>query len=126
MRRRLPEWSACRAVIAVAALYALALQALLGAASFGPGFGPSHILCAPETGEAGETEGASNPQPAHGHLPCCSPAPAPGGLLDLPRAETAVAWPPTRIHRIAWRPEIAAAPRAPPGRRPSARAPPVV
>jgi len=127
MRGRLPGWSVCRAVIAVAALYALALQLVLGAAALagtaGPDNGLVHILCAPDSGEAG---GPSKPHPAHGHLPCCQAAHVLPSL-DVPEpAHAAVIWPPQRIALVAWRAEIVALPRAPPGTRPSPRAPPVV
>ncbi|BAU90018.1 hypothetical protein MPPM_1413 [Methylorubrum populi] len=117
----------CRAVIAVAALYALALQVVLGAAALagtvGPDGGLVHILCAPD---AGETNGASKPHPAHGHLPCCQAAHVLPSL-DVPEpAHAVIVWPPKRIVRVAPRPEIGPLPRAPPGTRPSPRAPPVV
>lgn len=126
MRARSPEWSACRAVIAVAVLYALALQVVLGAASLAASLGPDralvHVLCAPDAGDA---EGPSQPHPGHGHLPCCQAAHALPSL-DVPNpAHAPVAWPPERASLVAWRPEIVAAPRAPPGIRASARAPPV-
>ena len=127
MRGCLPGWSACRAVIAVAVLYAFALQAILGTASLSGSLGREaslvHVLCAPETGEA---DGPSKSHPGHGHLPCCQAAQILASL-DAPQpVSTAVAWPSTRVLRVAWRPEITALPRAPPGTRPSARAPPVV
>lgn len=125
MRGRLPGWSVCRAVIAVAALYALALQVVLGAAALagtvGPDSGLVHILCAPDAGEA---DGPEKPHPAH--LPCCQAAHALPSL-DVPEpCHAIVAWPPERIAPVVGRPEILALPRAPPGVRPSPRAPPVV
>lgn len=125
MRGRLPGWSACRAVIAVAVLYALALQMVLGAAALAGSLGPDralvHVLCAPDA-KAGDP---SAPHPAHGHLPCCQAAHVLPSL-DVPKPSHAlVAWPQERMVRVAWRPEIVAAPRAPPGIRASARAPPV-
>lgn len=121
MRRRLPGWTACRAVIAVAALYALALQALLGQAAVVGSLGPVHILCA---ADAGESDGSSK-HPAHAHLPCCPAAQALAAPTLPSTAATAIVWPATRAHRVAWRPEVAASPRAPPGTRPRVRAPPV-
>lgn len=126
MRGRLPGWSVCRAVIALAALYALALQVVLGAASLAGSLGPQdglvHILCAPDAGEAG---GPLKSHPGHGHLPCCQAAHALPSL-DVPEpAHAIVAWPREQAAPVAWRPEIVALPRAPPGTRPSARAPPV-
>jgi hypothetical protein len=121
MRRRLPGWTACRAVIAVAALYALALQALLGQAASVGSFGPAHILCAPEAGDA---EGSSK-HPPHAHLPCCPAAHAAAAPVLPPTVATAVVWPAAQVRRVAWRPEVTASPRAPPGTRPRVRAPPV-
>lgn len=121
MRRRLPGWTACRAVIAVAALYALALQALLGQAAVVESLGPAHVLCAPE---AGEPDGSSK-HPAHAHLPCCPAAHAVAAPILPPGVAKAVVWPAAQVHRVAWRPEVAALPRAPPGTRPRVRAPPV-
>lgn len=125
MRGRLPGWSVCRAVIAVAALYALALQVVLGAAALagtaGPDGGLVHVLCAPD---ASDPDAPAKPHPAH--LPCCQAAHVLPSL-DVPEPGHAlVAWPPDRIAPVAWRPEIVALPRAPPGTRPSPRAPPVV
>lgn len=113
-----------RAVIAVAVLYALALQVVLGAAALagtvGPDSGLVHILCAPDAPNPD-----APPHPAHGHLPCCQAAHALPSL-DVPDpAHAVIAWPRERVAPVAWRPEIVAAPRAPPGTRPSARAPPV-
>ena len=121
MRRRLPGWTACRAVIAVAALYALALQALLGQAASVGSFGPAHILCAPD---AGEPDGSSK-HPAHVHLPCCPAAQAVAAPALPQTMAAAIVWPAAQAHRVAWRPEVTASPRAPPGTRPRVRAPPV-
>ncbi|CAO4141471.1 hypothetical protein PKCBPO_00890 [Methylorubrum thiocyanatum] len=115
-----------RAVLAVAVLYALALQVVLGAAALAGTVGPDsslvHILCAPG---AADSDAPATPHPAHGHLPCCQAAHALPSL-DVPEpAHAVIAWPPERTAPVAWRPEIVAAPRAPPGTRPSARAPPV-
>ncbi|WP_286159007.1 hypothetical protein [Methylobacterium sp. Leaf456] len=105
----------------MAALYALALQALLGQAAFVGGFGPAHILCSPEAGDA---DGSSK-HPAHAHLPCCPAAHAVAAPVLPPTAATAVVWPAPQHHRVSWRPEVTASPRAPPGTRPRVRAPPV-
>lgn len=117
----------CRAVIAVAALHAFALQVVLGGAALAGSLGPQngfvHILCAPDAGEA---DGPVKSHPGHGHLPCCQAAHTLPSL-DAPQpAHAVVAWPRERIAPVAWGPEIVALPRAPPGTRPSARAPPVV
>lgn len=122
MRRRLPGWTACRAVIAVAALYALALQALLGQAAFVGSLGPAHILCAPAAGD--DADGSSK-HPVHAHLPCCPAAHAASAPALPPTTATAIVWPVAQAHRVAWRPEVTASPRAPPGTRPRVRAPPV-
>ncbi|GJE25379.1 hypothetical protein LKMONMHP_0216 [Methylobacterium organophilum] len=122
MRMRVPGWAACRAVIAVAALYALALHVVLGTAVFPASFGPAHILCAPEAGTPDAPDGK---HPVHGHLPCCPSAQAGAGLVAPALAAQPVVWPVPAATRIAWRPETVALPRAPPRRPANARAPPV-
>lgn len=123
MRTRRPNWSLCRAVIAVAALYALALQALFGGLIGLRMLDPAHILCLQESG-TGQDETGKAP-PLHHHLACCTAAHA-APALDVPvLASAAIAWPFRTIARTAWRPEIVAAPRAPPGISAGARAPPV-
>jgi hypothetical protein len=124
MRMGRPGWMTCRAVITLAALYALALQLFLSGALVASVPDQAHILCAPEVGSA-----ADNPikaPPAHNHLACCMAAQdLVGASLPL-LTSVAVVWPPRRIAIIGWRPEVVASPRAPPGISTSARAPPIV
>lgn len=119
-----PSLVACRAAVAVAALYALALQLLFTGAAFVGIPDQAHILCAPEAGLA-----ADNPlkaPPAHNHLACCTAAQDLLGGSPPLLTSIAVVWPPRRDSIVGWRPEVVANPRAPPGISTSARAPPVV
>lgn len=116
--------TACRAVIAIAALYALALQALLASALVTVQPGVPHILCAPDTGSsAGDPARAPD---GHSHLDCCTAAHGAGvSVLHVPDS-TVITWPVRQIVGVSWRPEVTARPRAPPGVSASARAPPVI
>ncbi len=118
---RLPNWPACRVVIAVAALYALALQALLGGVSIAASADPAHILCLQD---AGSEDGADKSGATHGHPACCLVAHALNTPVVPPVASTVIAWPRRQAVVTVWRPEVVAAPRAPPGVSASARAPP--
>ncbi|KMO34476.1 hypothetical protein ACQVP2_21365 [Methylobacterium aquaticum] len=115
---------ACRAVIAVAALYALVLQAFLAGALVTVQPGLPHILCAPEAGAAPDAP-AGTPA-GHSHLDCCTAAHG-AGVVTAPLPDsTLVAWPIRRSVGVTWRPEVPAPARAPPGVSASARAPPVL
>ncbi|WP_082470284.1 hypothetical protein [Methylobacterium sp. Leaf86] len=119
---RLPGWAACRAVIAIAALYALALQAFLGGASFAASGGPTHVICAQGAGSDGEPFKSS---PPHKHLDCCLVAHALGAPVVPPATSSPIIWTVRQASVVVWRFEVAAYPRAPPGISASARAPPV-
>lgn len=116
--------TAVRVVIAVTALYALAMQSILGGLLPVSFDGPLHRLCL-QVVDAGE-DGPAKLPPNHSHLSCCTAAhvqPA----LDVPHlAVTSVAWPPRPAISVAWRPEVVSIPRAPPRAHAAARAPPVV
>ncbi|MCJ2033233.1 hypothetical protein [Methylobacterium sp. J-068] len=116
------DLAACRAVIAVAALYALALQTLLSGMIGVPPVDPAHILCLQDAAAEGRPDSAP---PVHVHLSCCTAAHV-APSLDAPVLAAAIVWPVRRIAVTRWRPEIVATPRAPPGISASARAPPVV
>ncbi len=124
MRIGLPRWAAYRAVIAVAALYALALQALLGGMLMAGVAGPAHPLCLQSAASA-EADPTKVPV-AHDHLACCTAAPHVTALQAPVPTATPIVWPQCQIAVLAWRPEVVAIPRAPPRFRHSARAPPVV
>jgi hypothetical protein len=129
MRITRSDLAACRAVIAVAALYALALQSVLGGLIGYRSMDPAHSLCLPEARlqEAGTAEEPAQPVvPIHRHLACCTAAQAVAPLAAPLLVATAILWPVRPARTIVWPPEIAAAPRAPPGISASARAPPVV
>ena len=134
MRALRPSRAVVRVVVSVAALYALALQAVLGGVLSAGLAGPEHRLCLEAIDTVGGTPAKDAPDkdapakgaPAHDHLACCTAAPH-GVPFSAPvPPATAVAWPERHSIGVTWRPEIVAAPRAPPGIRPSARAPPVV
>ncbi|SFH02459.1 hypothetical protein [Methylobacterium gossipiicola] len=117
-----PNGTVWRAVIAVAALYALVLQGLLGGAIALRTLDATHALCLQASGVS--TGDPSGTPPVHVHLSCCTAA-VPMATA-MPTLDTvAVVWPLRRAVRTAWRPEIVASPRAPPGVSASARAPPV-
>ena len=59
---------AWRAAIAVAALYALTRQAVLGGASLAASRDPAHVLCQQD---AGSSEGPLKALPSYGHPDCC-------------------------------------------------------
>ncbi|EHP94648.1 hypothetical protein [Methylorubrum extorquens] len=113
---------AWRAAIAVAALYALALQAVLGGASLALSPDPAHVLCRQY---AGSDDGPSKARLSHGHPDCCLVAHALNSAAVPPSSVVPVVWPARRAVALTWRPEVMACPRGPPGTRASARAPPV-
>lgn len=116
--------TACRAVIAVAALYALALQAILASALVAVQPGLPHILCAPDTASpAGDPAKAPS---GHSHLDCCTAAHGSGASPVHVPESTLLTWAVRRTVGVSWRPEVTARPRAPPGISASARAPPVL
>ena len=118
------SWRCHRAVIAVIALYALALQAILGGLMAAQTAGPVSIICLHDAGSS--EDGSSKPQPAHGHLDCCTAAHTTVSLATPVLTSTEVVWPPREAVLISWRLEVVTAPRPPPGIVASARAPPVV
>lgn len=107
MRTAAPSWSVCRAVIAVAALYALVLQVFLGGLQGADTLNAAHALCMQNTGSTGE--GPAQAPPPHQHLACCTAAHvAPN--LDAPGAVMAtIVWPVRRAIIVLWRPEVVAA-----------------
>jgi hypothetical protein len=109
-------------LVAILALYALALQGILGGAALAAA-GPAHVFCL-----AGHGPDAAAPSgdeaPAHGHMTCCVACHAAGlAAPPPPQAATgAVARPAAASGR---RPRGVALPRAPPRHCLGARAPPV-
>ncbi|WP_245930857.1 hypothetical protein [Methylobacterium radiodurans] len=108
----------------MAALYALALQAILGGMLMAGPLGPAHALCLQSAGSA-DADPEKVPV-AHDHLACCTAAPHIPALQAPATTALPIVWPQRRIAVLAWRPEVVAVPRAPPRFRHSARAPPVV
>lgn len=124
MRALWPSRAAIRVVVSVAALYALALQAVLGGVLSAGLAGPEHQLCVQAIDTSGGTP--TKGRPAHDHLACCTAAPHVVPFSAPVPVAHAISWPARRSVGVTWRSEIVAAPRAPPNTRPSARAPPVV
>lgn len=124
MRVPRSSWTTVRATIAVVALYALALQAVLGGILSVSFDGTAHQLCLQGTDGGGD--GPAQPLLPHCHLSCCTAAhtqPA----LDTPGVIAAtIAWPLRHAVSVIWRPEVVSTPRAPPRTQANARAPPVV
>ena len=110
-------------IIAMVALYALALQAVLGTALPYGASGPFGVICASHAG-ASDQDPTKAP-PVHNHLSCCTAAQAAPSAIVPSLASTAIVWPVRRAGRVVWRPEVMAAPRAPPNVQAFARAPPV-
>ncbi|XYD07530.1 hypothetical protein R1A27_20770 [Methylobacterium sp. NMS12] len=110
--------------MAFLALYALALQGILGGLASAAA-GPTHILCLADDGQ-------TDPAPAGKHLPahhggdCCVACHA-AGPATLPAPSTVTAIPVARPAAASGpRPRRVALPRAPPRPGLGARAPPVV
>ena len=121
MRVHRPSWAGCRVAVAVAALYALVLQAFLGSIAVTPTLDPAHVLC---VADAGTGEGPSKPHPNHCQMLCCTVAHGLGTAEPSLPVAIDIVWPERKAVEATWRPEIVAAPRAPPGISASARAPP--
>ncbi|MGF3027109.1 hypothetical protein ACQVP2_30365 [Methylobacterium aquaticum] len=124
MRTCLPSWPPGRVVIALAALYALALQALLGGMVSAGVPSASHIICLRDTGAAGQAP--AKPAPVHGHMACCVVAHGMDAANPPMPISATIVWPVRHATAVIWRPEVVACPRAPPGVSASARAPPIV
>jgi hypothetical protein len=117
------RWTAVRTAIALAALYALALQTFLGGVLSVSLSGPDHHLCAEALGT--DDSGPAKPLPAHAGSDCCTAAHVQLTSHVPILAVSTVIWPHRDAVSLAWRPEVVAIPRAPPRSRAHARAPPV-
>lgn len=113
-----------RLVVAVLALYAFALQTVLGGMAMAGATGPAHVLCLADAGQHGAAPDGKS-LPAHAPLNCCTSCHA-AGPAALPAAPDAVTPSPRLAAAVTTRPGRHALPRAPPRRGPGARAPPVV
>lgn len=119
-----PRWIGFRVAIAVAALYALALQSFLGGVLSASLTGPDHQLCVGVSGT--DDGGPAKPSPAHVGCDCCTAAHVhPASHIPVLAVSTIV-WPRRHAVSVTWRPEVVAVPRAPPRFQAHARAPPVV
>ncbi|MCE4226725.1 hypothetical protein HCU64_23565 [Methylobacterium sp. C25] len=107
----------------MAALYALFLQAFLGAlqpvASLAD---PASVICAEQGPANGPSDDHSVPCRQHD---CCLPmAASHTPLVPAPSVAIAVAWPSREAVRLAWQPSDAVMPRAPPDPTTNPRGPP--
>ncbi|MFF9548292.1 DUF2946 family protein [Methylobacterium fujisawaense] len=110
--------------MAFLALYALALQGILGGIA-SANAGPDHILCLDDGGQTDRAP-AGKQLPAHHHGDCCVACHA-AGPATLPAPSTVTAVPLARpVAAAGPRPQRVAFPRAPPRSGLGARAPPVV
>lgn len=124
MREFLTSWRAYRAVIAVIALYAFALQVVLGGAMFAQSSGSSGVVC---LHDAVSLDGVpAKPQSDLACLDCCTVGHTPPSLTPPLLRVAEIVWPSRKAIVVSWRPEVIAAPRAPPGISASARGPPAV
>ena len=115
-----------RGLTAVAALYALVLQALLGGIAALPIAGAPAFLCLSSTGEAVSAEAAKDglPAPDVHHAGCCTAAHHPPAAALPPPPSAAIAWPEREAVRADWSGAQRRAGRPPPFTLAHARAPP--
>lgn len=114
-----------RLVVALLALYALALQSILGGLAMAAATGPEHVLCLAGSGPDGSAPDGTH-APAQDHLACCTVCHAAGpAALPVP-ASAAAAPAPLQVAVPRGRPRRNPIPRAPPRTGLGARAPPVV
>ncbi|WP_244514144.1 hypothetical protein [Methylobacterium sp. UNC378MF] len=121
-----PARSACALarIVALLALYALALQGILGGLVSADA-GSVHILCLADDGQTGPAP-AGKHLPAHHRGDCCVACQA-AGPAALPAPSAATAIPVARpVVAAGPRPQRVALPRAPPRPGLGARAPPDV
>jgi hypothetical protein len=112
-----------RGLTAVAALYALVLQALLGGIAALPVAGAPALLCL--SGEPASASAAKDglPAPASHHDGCCTAAHHPPAALPPPLS-AAVTWPEREAARADWSGARSRTARPPPFTLAHARAPP--
>jgi hypothetical protein len=114
-----------RRLVAILALYALALQSILGGMALAAAAAPEHVLCLGGTNPDGSASDVGH-LPHQEHAACCTACHrvSPIVLPDpLAAASAPTAYPVATPRK---RPKRIALPRAPPGRGPGARAPPRV
>lgn len=114
-----------RGLTAVAALYALVLQALLGGIAALPVAGAPAFLCFSAAGEAlsADAEHDRLPAPATHHAGCCTAAHHPPAALPPPLS-AASTWPDREAARAGWSGARSRTARPPPFTLAHARAPP--
>ncbi|CAO4168187.1 DUF2946 domain-containing protein [Methylorubrum aminovorans] len=114
-----------RGLTAVAALYALVLQALLGGIAALPVAGAPAFLCVSAAGEplSADAEHDRLPAPASHHAGCCTAAHHPPAALPPPLS-AAITWPDREAARAGWSGARSRTARPPPFTLAHARAPP--
>ena len=118
-----------RGLTAVAALYALVLQALLGGIATLPVAGAPAILCLQAADGAASAQAAAKdglPAPDSHHTGCCTAAHHPFAAALPPLVSTAAAWPERDAGRTDWFRAPHRTARPPPFTLAHARAPPAV
>ena len=118
-----------RGLTAVAALYALVLQALLGGIAALPVTGAPAFLCQPiaqQIADGAVSAGAAKdglPAPDSHHAGCCTAAHHPPAALPPPLS-AAITWPDREAARAGWSGARSRTARPPPFTLAHARAPP--
>ena len=118
-----------RGLTAVAALYALVLQALLGGIAALPVAGAPTLLClqAADGAVAGQAAAKDGlPAPDAHHTGCCTAAHHPSAAALPPPVSTAAVWPERATARADWSRAPHRTARPPPFTLAHARAPPAV
>jgi hypothetical protein len=115
-----------RGLTAVAALYALVLQALLGGIAALPVAVNPTSLCLASAGETAAAGAAKDglPAPDAHHAACCTAAHHPSAAALPPPLSAAIAWPEREAGRADWSVAQRRTARPPPFTLAHARAPP--
>jgi hypothetical protein len=116
--------SRLRAITAVIALYAFALQAFLGGLMPMTPAGPDGSLCLTLDGGGPADDGPAAPA-SHHHGDCCTAAQFAAGAEPPRPLARALAWSLRAATRITWAPAAAPSARGPPGTIAHPRGPPV-
>ncbi|WP_375454503.1 hypothetical protein [uncultured Methylobacterium sp.] len=114
-----------RAIIAVIALYAFALQGFLGNLMPPVMGADGHVLCLSGSGLVAGDPAPDRPAP-HSHADCCTAAHVAAAVVAPGGESATIAWPPRRAARVAFATHPTNGPRAPPGSIAHPRGPPVL
>ncbi|KQQ19465.1 hypothetical protein ASF53_24040 [Methylobacterium sp. Leaf123] len=117
-----------RGLTAVAALYALVLQSLLGGIAALPVAGAPAFLCQPSAQQVADgavsAEAAKDGLPVSHHADCCTAAHHTPAATLTPPLSAEAAWPERRVARAGWSGGQRRTARPPPFTLAHARAPP--